>query len=309
MGFAQSLETADNGATWTLELRPGLKFSDGTVFDAEAVAYNIARAANPDTGSPLRATAAQLVTEVVGPTTLRIASAPANALLPMTMSQGLAFIASPTAVKKKGEDFGANPVGPGPFQVKEVEYGISWTFERNPHYETFAPGQPYLDGLEIISAQLAQAIINVLRTGQAQLHRPNNAQIIEMARDAGLTVVTPPQPSIGTLTFNTSRRRSTIPVSGCAHPIRAPGRLVLPLQFGWSRQVAERTSPNACVRCSRSRAAGGRSAYCQGRRQPVAGLPTAARSASGCRVDAGVAEGARRADGDAAGSAAPGRGR
>src|SRR5689334_6225322 len=52
MGFLKSFSTNDNGTTWTAVLRPGLKFSDGTPFDAAAIAYNLQRDADPTIGSP-----------------------------------------------------------------------------------------------------------------------------------------------------------------------------------------------------------------------------------------------------------------
>lgn len=204
MGFAKSLTTKDEGHVWTLVLKPGLKFSDGTPFDAEAVAYNIARAANPELGSPMEDSASQLSTKVLDPTTLEITSKPSNAHLPTIMAQNFAFIGSPTAIKSKGKKFGSNPVGPGPFKVKSFKYGISWTFERNPHYAKFAPGQPYLDGITVLQAKSQQNAITAIQTGQGDTWRPHNRETIEQARKAGLTVADLPQPSVGFLTFNTS---------------------------------------------------------------------------------------------------------
>ncbi|MGR6997009.1 ABC transporter substrate-binding protein [Yinghuangia aomiensis] len=45
--LAESLTSADDGATWILKLRPNVTFSDGTPFDAEAVKYTWERHADP----------------------------------------------------------------------------------------------------------------------------------------------------------------------------------------------------------------------------------------------------------------------
>ena len=52
--LAESLTTTDN-VTWTLKLRPGLKFTDGTPFNADAVKYNYDWAANTQWGATSQA--------------------------------------------------------------------------------------------------------------------------------------------------------------------------------------------------------------------------------------------------------------
>jgi ABC-type transport system substrate-binding protein len=46
--------SVDPGASWTLSLRPGGRFSDGAAFDAEAVRFNWARLADPVQGEAMR---------------------------------------------------------------------------------------------------------------------------------------------------------------------------------------------------------------------------------------------------------------
>ena len=47
--LAQSMDSPDGGLTWRLGLRPGVKFSDGTPLDADAVLVNVQR---PSTRPP-----------------------------------------------------------------------------------------------------------------------------------------------------------------------------------------------------------------------------------------------------------------
>ena len=46
--LAESYEASPDGLTYTIKLRPGVKFQDGTDFNAEAVKVNLDRASNPD---------------------------------------------------------------------------------------------------------------------------------------------------------------------------------------------------------------------------------------------------------------------
>ncbi|WP_235015167.1 ABC transporter substrate-binding protein, partial [Parafrankia sp. Ea1.12] len=64
--MAESFTTTDNGRTFTLKLRPGLVFSDGTPLNAEAVKFNWDRLKDPASASPSAAEAAMVAsTEVV----------------------------------------------------------------------------------------------------------------------------------------------------------------------------------------------------------------------------------------------------
>lgn len=115
-GMAESFTTED-GKTWTLKLRPGLTFTDGTPFDAAAVAFNWDRALDPALLSPSAAVAKTIDWEVVDPTTLSVTAQDVNYQLDFGLTEALAYIASPTAIKEKGPDFGSNPVGAGPFTL------------------------------------------------------------------------------------------------------------------------------------------------------------------------------------------------
>ncbi|MDP0641203.1 ABC transporter substrate-binding protein, partial [Klebsiella pneumoniae] len=46
--LADSYDVSKDGLTYTIKLQPGVKFHDGSAFDAEAVKVNLDRASNPD---------------------------------------------------------------------------------------------------------------------------------------------------------------------------------------------------------------------------------------------------------------------
>ena len=72
-GTAQSLEPNADFSVWTLKLRPGIKFTDGTGLDAEAVKFNIERHVAPGSKSNYVSQVGNNVKsmEVVDPLTVR----------------------------------------------------------------------------------------------------------------------------------------------------------------------------------------------------------------------------------------------
>lgn len=71
--LAESYTVSDNGLVYTIKLKSGVKFQDGTDFNAEAVKVNLDRASNPENSLKrynLFKTIAS--TEVVDPSTVKI---------------------------------------------------------------------------------------------------------------------------------------------------------------------------------------------------------------------------------------------
>lgn len=134
--MAKSFESPD-GKVWTLTLRDGVTFTDGTAFDAEAVKFNIERHVAPDSVSLGKSLLAGLEkVEVVDPLTVTFTLKEKNGSFPALFTQGsnLGFIASPTAIKKDPKGFGLEPVGAGPFVMKEFARDDHMTVTRNPDY-------------------------------------------------------------------------------------------------------------------------------------------------------------------------------
>lgn len=153
--LAKSWDIAEDGRTYTFQLRDDVKFHDGTQFNAEAVCFNFDRIVNPETQS-------QAARAALGPTykscdatgkyevTIRL-SEPYN-LLMSGLSQVWLGFESPTAVRKYGKDIGSHPVGTGPFVFESMTLNQKVVLKRNPDYR-WAPegtkhtGPAYLDTL------------------------------------------------------------------------------------------------------------------------------------------------------------------
>jgi peptide/nickel transport system substrate-binding protein len=143
--IAESLTSTD-GSTWVLKIRPNVKFSDGTPYDAAAVKFNWERHQNPDNKSLLLAAVQNIESLTASDAqTLTVKLKSPNGQFPRVVARYLGAIASPTALQAPGADFTTKPVGAGPFLLKEWVRDDHITFVRNPTYWN-AP-RPYVDEL------------------------------------------------------------------------------------------------------------------------------------------------------------------
>lgn len=185
-GMAESF-TSDDGKVWTLKLRPGLTFTDGTPFDAAAVAFNWDRILDPALLSPSRAAAQTITWNVVDETTLTVTSNEVNHQLPFQLTESLAFVASPTAIAQKGADFANAPVGAGPFQLTSWARGTQIEFDRNPGYWD-AP-RPYADKLVMKTIAADDQRFNALQAGEINVMTVVGDKYVDRARGAGMNIV------------------------------------------------------------------------------------------------------------------------
>ncbi|GAA4998135.1 ABC transporter substrate-binding protein [Yinghuangia aomiensis] len=180
--LAESLTTADGGATWTLKLRPGVTFSDGTPFDAAAVKLNWETHAKPETRSYLAAYATGLKTEVVDPLTLTVTPTSPNPTFDRMIATKLTYIEAPSAITKGLESAGTQPVGAGPFMLKSWTRGSEQVFVKNPNYWQKDKGLPKLDKLTVkVVADLAQEY-NTVKSGGADIYHSSDPGYLTKAK-------------------------------------------------------------------------------------------------------------------------------
>jgi len=143
--IAESITSTD-ALNWTVKIRPNVKFSDGTSYDAAAVKFHIDRVADVANRSPNAAVAQSIQSLTVADAlTLRMTLKAASGQWPRSIARFFPHIPSPTAVKAAGADFANHPVGAGPFVMKDWVRAGQMVLVRNPTY--FNAPQPYLDQL------------------------------------------------------------------------------------------------------------------------------------------------------------------
>ncbi len=137
--LATSWEVSADGKSLTYTLRKGVKFHDGTDFDAAAVKWNFDNYISLKPLSPITSV------DVVDPYTVRFnLSQFSNVIYPT-----LAFIGliSPTAFQKNGKEWARiNPVGTGPFKFVDFQRDVSVKYDKFADY--WDKGKPYLDGIQ-----------------------------------------------------------------------------------------------------------------------------------------------------------------
>ncbi|MFD1885929.1 ABC transporter substrate-binding protein [Paenibacillus wenxiniae] len=179
--LAESWQISDDGLTYTFKLRQGVKFHDGTDFNAEAVVFNFERWNDPKSKYKFEGDSFDYYDSMFGPEGARIIAS-VKAVDDHTVEfklnhpqapflQNLAMppfsIASPTAVEKEGAEFKSNPVGTGPFVFKEWKRSDSITLEKNPNY--WQQGLPKMDQVIIRSIPDNTARFNALQNGEIDL--------------------------------------------------------------------------------------------------------------------------------------------
>jgi peptide/nickel transport system substrate-binding protein len=130
--LALSWEISSDGLTYVFHLKSGVRFHDGSEFDAAAAKYSLERILAPGSANPQRARLRAIrAVEVVDPLTLRVLlSRRSGGLL-----QSLAFGSAVMVSRASAMNNAVQPIGTGPFRFLRWRRGDSITLERNPDYQ------------------------------------------------------------------------------------------------------------------------------------------------------------------------------
>jgi len=110
--LATDWTVSDDGLTYTFNLKPGVKFHDGTDFDAEDVVFSLNRArTSPENAQPQLFSAIDTV-EAIDPLTVRITLSRPEGSLTFNLGWGDAVIVAP----ESADTDKTNPIGTGPFK-------------------------------------------------------------------------------------------------------------------------------------------------------------------------------------------------
>lgn len=185
-GLAESLESDETGAKWTLTLPEGVTFSDGSALTGDDVKAHIERLADPANKASAAGQAAQITgITVVDETTIEFDLAAPNVDFASLFARNLGMITSTDAV----DEFGF-PLGAGPYKVSEFVAGDSVTVVRNDNYYGEAG---LLDSATFLMMPDADSRYQSLQSGDVDLIWTEVTSQFQQARtDSALAVNTAP---------------------------------------------------------------------------------------------------------------------
>ncbi|PXB03327.1 glutathione ABC transporter substrate-binding protein GsiB [Pectobacterium carotovorum subsp. carotovorum] len=179
--LADSYDVSPDGLTYTVKLHPGVKFHDGTAFNAAAVKVNLDRASNPDNRLK-RYNLFKMIekTEAVDDLTVKITLKTPFSAFVNNLAHPAAVMISPAALKQYGKDIGFHPVGTGPYRF------VTWNQTDFVKVEKFngywKAGLPKLDSITWRPVVDNNTRAALLQTGEAQFAYPipfEQAKVLE----------------------------------------------------------------------------------------------------------------------------------
>ena len=179
--LTDSYDVSPDGLTYTVKLHPGVKFHDGTAFNAAAVKVNLDRASNPDNRLK-RYNLFKMIekTEAVDDLTVKITLKTPFSAFVNNLAHPAAVMISPAALKQYGKDIGFHPVGTGPYRF------VTWNQTDFVKVEKFngywKAGLPKLDSITWRPVVDNNTRAALLQTGEAQFAYPipfEQAKVLE----------------------------------------------------------------------------------------------------------------------------------
>jgi peptide/nickel transport system substrate-binding protein len=204
--LATGYSFANGGKTVNITLRQGVKFSDGTSFNARAVVYNWTRDLGATcTCKPTFLQKAPPVIKATGPYSLSLTLTYVDAPF-INDLQGSVFnwIASPTAIAKMGEKaFAIKPVGAGPFTVVTDTPDSLLVLKKNPTYWQHAQGLPYLNSLTFKPVSSDENALTAMESGAGQAYEGMSTTALVPSFKAKFTTTAEPSTSPYDIQLNT----------------------------------------------------------------------------------------------------------
>ena len=209
--LATSWDISGDLMQYTFKLRPGVKFHDGSDFNADAVKFTYDRLLDPnhpfaDTGPfPFAPGYYGSIAEtiVVDPLTVQFRLNRQDASLINAFTLNTGRIVSPTAVKAQRKNFSQNPVGTGPFKFVSWDHNVRITLTANPDYWDGAPALSQLIFRPLVDEQTR--ITEFLSGGVDVIFDVPPDNITQVKTTPSAVFLEQPGPHVWWVTLNTKK--------------------------------------------------------------------------------------------------------
>jgi peptide/nickel transport system substrate-binding protein len=190
-GLAKSWKYGPNNESFEIELKPGIKFSDGTPLDAKAVKTWIEHEMKLPGGRGPTYLESLESTEVTGPLSVTLKFGEPTPLLELVFSQSLemGMIGSPKAVAANKLDTETAGAGEYMLEPKSTVTGSEYVYVPNPNYGD--KGAVHWEKVVIKAIESPTAALQALRTGQIQLAKDQPPTSLAAAESSGIENVAP----------------------------------------------------------------------------------------------------------------------
>ncbi|UJM28525.1 ABC transporter substrate-binding protein [Bacillus aerophilus] len=214
-GLATEWDVAKDGKSYTFYLREGVKFHDGTDFNAEAVKFNFDRWMNGDAEKfpyygmfgGYKKDKGHVIKDIIvkGEHEIEFQLKRPQATFLKNIAMSPFGIASPAAVEKSGDSFRENPVGTGPFKFKEWKQNDRIVLEKNEDY--WQKDKPKLKQIIFRSIPENSARLNALKTGEIDLMDGVNPSDLDgIKTDKALQLIERPSMNVGYIGLTVTRK-------------------------------------------------------------------------------------------------------
>jgi glutathione transport system substrate-binding protein len=207
--LATSYEASPDARVYTFKLRQGVKFQDGTDFNAAAVKATFDRVTDPANKLKRYNMFSRIEkTEVVDPYTVKVTlKAPFSAFINV-LAHPSAVMISPAAMKKYGKDLAFHPVGTGPFELVKWDPAGDLTVKKFDGY--WKKGYPKIDEIDwkpVVDNNTRAALV---RTGEADFaFRIPFEQAAALQSESKVDIIATPSIINRYVSLNTTKSRST----------------------------------------------------------------------------------------------------
>jgi peptide/nickel transport system substrate-binding protein len=199
---AESLEPNDDFTEWTLGLRDGVRFGDGSPLDAEAVRFNVERHQDPaNTSRALALTGRISEVEVVDDLTVVFRLSEPWTQFPYLLANEPGMIVNPAQVEALGEGFPTMPTGggAGPYEVARFAPGEEIVLEAKDDYWD---GPVCIQQIRFVQIAGGQATYDAFGQGEVDVALLREPRVAAQVRDDGVEHTSTPDSAGAVILIN-----------------------------------------------------------------------------------------------------------